>query len=377
MNMDNKLRILEVCFGYGKGGLELYMLNIIKNLYERNHFTIGMAPYDSYIGQKISEMNVSFYPVYPFQRYLDFKIAKQITEIIKKNSIDIIHAHRSTDLSTLILAKRKVKSVKLIFTQQMESRRKKKDIFHRWIYKQIDGIITITNRIKKQVIQNTIIDPKKVFRLYYGIDTSKYKPDNEQSQFIRKEYGISKNDVVIGIVGRLEEGKGQHILLKAISLLKKLLPRIKIMIIGAETIGQSGYTEYLKQLVGKLNLANQVIFTGFHEDVYKITSALDIIVLATEKETFGLSLIECMAQEIAPIGTAAGGVPEIIIPGFNGILVPPLDENKLSGALEKLIIDEDYRKKISQNARETVQHKFGIENHLNNLEKIFFRVIKS
>ena len=147
------------------------------------------------------------------------------------------------------------------------------------------------------------------------------------------------------------------------------------MIIGAETIGQFGYTEYLKKLVDELALTNNVIFTGFHENVYKITSALDIIVLATKKETFGLSLIECMAQEIAPIGTDAGGVPEIIVSGINGILVPPLDEEKLSKALKKLIIDEDFRKRISRNARETIQHKFRLKNHLHDLEKIFYQVI--
>ena len=222
--MDNKLRILEVCFGYGKGGLEMYMVNILKYLNERGHFTIGVAPYDSYMEQKILKMNIPFYPSLPSRRYLDFKIAKQISDIIKKNNIDIIHAHKSTDLSTLILAKRGVKQVKLIFTQQMESNRKKKDIFHQWIYKHVDGIITITDQIKKQVVQNTSIDPQKVFRLYYGIDMAKYKPDNVQGQVIRKEYGISKNDIVIGIVGRLDKGKGQHVLLKSISLLKKLLP---------------------------------------------------------------------------------------------------------------------------------------------------------
>ena len=72
----------------------------------------------------------------------------------------------------------------------------------------------ITDQIKKQVVQNTSIDPQKVFRLYYGIDMAKYKPDNVQGQVIRKEYGISKNDIVIGdTIIQIRDHQFTHVIL--------------------------------------------------------------------------------------------------------------------------------------------------------------------
>ncbi len=372
---SDKLRILEICFSNGKGGLELYMANIGQYLAERGHQASYGAKADSFLYEKLSMREAQLFPLIPNRRYLDFGLANKIAAVIRENKIDIIHAHQSADLSTLILSRNKAGRGKLVFTQQMESSRTKKDLFHRWVYGNLDALIAITDRIKNQAEENTPLPPQKIHRLYYGIDLKRFRPDPRQRDSSRKKFGISSEEVAIGMVGRLEEGKGQHILLQAIGRLEAQLPRIKVLLIGSETVGQSGYENRLKQLAKELGIGQRVIFTGFQEDVPAVSAALDITVLATKKETFGLSLIETMAQEIAPIGTAAGGVPEIIDDDMNGLLVPSFDIDALANALQKLISDPALRKRFGDRARKTVQEKFNLEDHLAGLEKIFFGVI--
>ncbi|MEJ2633739.1 MAG: glycosyltransferase family 4 protein [Calditrichia bacterium] len=374
-SQSDKLRILEICFSNGKGGLELYMANIGQYLAERGHQVWYGAKADSFLYEKLSTREVSLFPMTPKRRYLDFKIANKIAATIRENKIDIIHAHQSADLSTLILSRNKAGRGKLVFTQQMESSRTKKDLFHRWVYGNLDALIAITDRIKNQAEKNTPLPPQKIHRLYYGIDLKRFKPDPRQRDSSRKKFGISSEEVAIGMVGRLEEGKGQHILLQGMGRLQEQLPRVKVLLIGSETVGQRGYESRLKRLAEELGIGQRVIFTGFQEDVPAVSAALDITVLATKKETFGLSLIETMAQEIAPIGTAAGGVPEIIEDDMNGLLVPSFDIDALANALQKLINDPALRKRLGVRARKTVQEKFNLENHLAGLEKIFFDVI--
>ncbi len=378
MSSEQKtLRILEVCFSQSGGGLELYMANISDQLRRVGHRVWSMAPPGSFLETRLRRQQLDYLPLQPRLGYLDVFTARRLAAWLRSKEVDILHAHQSRDLSTLILAKKLAGRGKVVFTQQMESSRKKKDPFHHWVYRNLNGLIAITERIKRQVEENTPLPPERAFRLYYGIDLERFRPNPPQRQRTRRQYGIAPDELVVGIVGRLEEGKGQHLLLQAVARLKELLPRLRVMIIGGETIGQSGYLDYLQRLSRELQLEKRVIFTGFQEDVPAVAAALDIVVLATKKETFGLSLIECMAQEIAPIGTDAGGVPEIIQDGENGLLVPPLNPDALAAALERLILDEALRRRLAQQARRTVEARFDLRCHLEGLEKIFYHVLNA
>jgi glycosyltransferase involved in cell wall biosynthesis len=368
------MRILEICFSHSLGGLELYMADISLHLVKNGFDVWTIVPDNSELQKRLQQNGLNSYPMSPKFPYLDIFLAKKISRIIKDNKIDVIHAHKSTDLSSLIIAKKFAKRSKIIFTQQMESSRKKKDIFHNWVYKNLDGLIAITEIIKNQVALNTLLPLNRLFHLYYGINLEKFRPNLNQREIIRKKYKILSKEVVVGIVGRLEEGKGQQILIRAVNQLKNLIPQLKVLIIGSETINKIGFLDYLKNLVKTLKLSDRIIFTGFEENVHTITAALDIVVLASRKETFGLSLIECMAQNIAPIGTDAGGVPEIICNGENGFLVPPFDVPALSQAIKLLVENDSLRIRIATRARETVITKFELTSHLRKLEEIFKQV---
>ncbi|HCJ67179.1 MAG TPA: glycosyl transferase, partial [Elusimicrobia bacterium] len=114
-----------------------------------------------------------------------------------------------------------------------------------------------------------------------------------------------------------------------------------------------------------------VIFTGFRNDIPEMLSVIDIFVLASYCEAFGLVLVEAMAMKKTVIGTDAGGVPEIIEHNKSGLLVPPRDYKNLARAIRNLVSDWSLCRTLSQNARETVEKKFSLEKHLQGIEKIY------
>lgn len=372
-----KIKILEICFSRSLGGLELYSANISSYLKKRGHNVLAVVSPESELHNHLLNKKIETITIRPRQRYLDYTSAKKIARIIREKDFEIVHIHQSTDLSTAILAKKIAGQGKVVFTQQMESNRRKKDIFHNWVYRNLDGLISITERIRQQVSRNTKLPPNRLYQLYYGIDLNQFQPDGEQRERARSKFGISRDEQVIGLVGRLEKGKGQHILLEAAGRLIGSFPKIKIMLIGGETMGQSGHLNYLKNLAATKKIKDLVIFTGFREDVPAVTAALDVVVLCSRKETFGLSLIECMAQQTVPIGTNTGGVPEIIQDGMNGLLVPPFEVEALTSAIKSLLADPSLKNKLAENARKTVQEKFNLESHLEGLEEIFIKVLKN
>ncbi len=366
------LNILELCFSRSAGGLELYMANISRSLRERGHNVTAVVHPESFLAGRLSGAGVPTFPLRHRMRYLDVFTAVKLARLIGKRHIDILHLHQSKDLSTAILARKIAGRGKILFTQQMESSRRKKDFFHRWVYRNLDGLIPITRRIELQVKRNTAIPANRIFQLYYGIDLRRYFPNKILRESWREQYGISPRETVIGTVGRLEPGKGQQYFLSAAAQVKKRLNNLRFIIIGGETVGQHGFLAELKRLCRRLGLENDVIFTGFVENVHELLNVLDVVVLATKKETFGLSLIEAMAVGVAPIGTNAGGVPEIIEHNRNGLLVPPLDAETLAEAMFKLAGDRGKRRRMAQAARKTVEEKFDIQEHLYRLEKIFY-----
>lgn len=369
--------ILEICFSQSAGGLELYMANISKYLFERGHRVLAVVPPSSFLHQRLRNQEMNLLAMAPRWRYMDFLTALQLARIIKRNSIHLLHVHQSADLSTAILAKKIAGRSKVIFTQQMESARKKKDVFHRWVYGNLDVLIGITRRICIQVKNNTPLPPERIFQLYYGINLRRFFPSKILRETWRQHFGIAPDEVVIGMVGRLEKGKGQDIFLQAAAEVTKKLPNLRFVLIGGETVGQTGYLSFLKSLAENLGIASKVTFTGFVENVHELTNMLDVIVLASKKETFGLSLIEAMATGAVPIGSNAGGVPEIIEHNQNGLLVPPQDPGALAKAMFRLAGDPARRKRLAQAARETVVKKFNLEMHLENLETIFSTVLNS
>lgn len=368
----NPLNILELCFSRSAGGLELYMANISRALLERGHNVTAMVHPDGFLAGRLQGTGVPLFPLRNHLDYLDLFAAVKLARLIRNKRIDILHLHQSKDLSTAILARKMAGRGKILFTQQMESSRRKRDLFHRWVYRSLEGLIAITRRIELQAKRNTAIPAERVYQLYYGIDLRRYFPNKILRESWRELYGIGPRETVIGTVGRLEPGKGQQYFLSAAAEVKKRLNNLRFIIIGGETVGQHGFLEQLQKLSRRLGLENDVIFTGFVENVHELLNVLDVVVLATKKETFGLSLIEAMAVGVAPIGTNAGGVPEIIEHNRNGLLVPPLDAETLAEAMFKLAGDPGKRRRMAQAARKTVEEKFNIQEHLLRLEKIFY-----
>jgi len=251
----------------------------------------------------------------------------------------------------------------------MESSRRKRDIYHRWVYSRLTKVLTITERMRKLVIKNIAVNPEKVETLYYGIDTKEIRSHAEPKEAIRERWHIPADAFVVGIVGRLEKQKGQELLLQACAKLKDKIPALSVMIVGDETVGQSGELQRLKTLADDLLLADQVVFSGYQNPPGVIVPAFDVSVLATRKETFGLVILEAMALGIPVIATDAGGVPEIIEDGVNGLLIPPDDSGALVAALMRLYSEGDLHKKFSINGKQTVETRFSVEAQVEGLER--------
>ena len=327
------MKILELCLSTGVGGLELYAVRTATQLLARNIDCIAAVVNGTMTATRMQQAGVATIPCKKASRFFPLLTAKRLARLIDQQQIDIIHMHWARDLNLAVLTKRLARRpVKLVYTRQMMLTRSKHDAYHRALYRHVDLFLTITRELCELARRYLPMPADAIQTLYYGVQQPSALTDAEKTA-LRQSMQIPANAFAIGMVGRIEEGKGQHLVINALQQLQMQGIDAHVTIIGP--VMDQAYMDDLHNIVKKQNMSAQVTFYGSHDNPIEIMSVFDVVVLATRQETFGLVLIEAMRNGVAVVGTNAGGVPEIIDDGVTGLLFEPDNADNLA---EKLML---------------------------------------
>jgi len=168
---------------------------------------------------------------------------------------------------------------------------------------------------------------------------------------------------LIGLVGRISPWKGQHIFLQAAAMVRRQFPQARFQIVGAALFSEEAYEKEVRDLAATLNLTDAVEFTGFRKDVPDLVAGLDVLVHAsTTGEPFGQVVIEGMAAAKPIVATRGGGIPEIVIDGVTGLLVPMGDAAAMASAICRLLENPALARRMGQRGRQRALEQFTIEH---------------
>lgn len=374
------MNILELCLSSGLGGLELYVFRSSEALQgsqiNKNSVIPVLQPASKLEQYYKKHSNFKTLHIKHFFSPLPLINARRLATIIDTHSIDVIHMHWGKDLPLAAFAKAFSKrKPALVYTRQMMITREKDDIYHNYLYHQLDLMLTITNELeclcKKFIPRFT----DKITTLYYGVKKPKQILDAKAIQQQRKKLGFKKNDFIAGLIGRLEESKGQHLLIKALHTAKKNGHTIKALIIGHEM--NHGYRDTLKQQANKLGVLENIVFLDFTSEPQHLMQLCDCVVLASAQETFGLVLPEAMRAGVAAIGSNSGGVPEIIEHEKTGLLFKTGDSDSLQQQLLRLHMDTSFKNTISEQGNKSANNNFNNTLHFKKLEQYLLGTIKN
>lgn len=177
---------------------------------------------------------------------------------------------------------------------------------------------------------------------------------------------------VIALVGRIAGWKGQHIFIQAAATVLAQFPQARFWIVGAPLFGEYEYEQELHTMVQDLAVADQVEFLGFRDDVPALLAQVDVVVHAsTLGEPFGQVVIEGMAAAKPVIATNGGALPEIVLPGETGLLVPMGDAPAMAEAIQTLLADPVRAAAMGIAGRRRVQNRFTISHTARKIEKLY------
>ena len=194
---------------------------------------------------------------------------------------------------------------------------------------------------------------RKIRILHNGVDPAEFT-DVKDSQ-CRAEFGFAATDQVVGIVAALRPEKDHETFLRAARLVVDIRPNTRFLVVG-----DGPGRPQLEALCGHLGIDSNVVFLGARQDVALILRAMDVFVLSSRTECFPISVLEAMATGLPVVCTEVGGIPEIVIDGVTGFLVPGGDSRGLADRLLEVLSDPAIANRMGSAARERVEAEFDL-----------------
>ncbi|MBM3247932.1 MAG: glycosyltransferase family 4 protein [Candidatus Omnitrophica bacterium] len=237
-----------------------------------------------------------------------------------------------------------------------------------------DKIIYISESLRQEFIKANISRQENSVSIYSGIEVEKFRINiniTEKKQVL----GLSKDDFIVGVVSRLEEGKGNDYVIEAIPKVAQHVSGIKFIFVG-----EGELKEDLEKLSQKLGVQDKILFLGPRQDVPELLQVFDIVCLASLYEGMGRVLLEAQAAGKPVVATKIGGIIDVVSENKTGFLVSPRDTDALSQAIIRLAQDHNLRKQMSEEARRFVDYRFSsakmVVDILNVYEELVFKNIR-
>lgn len=233
-----------------------------------------------------------------------------------------------------------------------------------------EKIVALTNREKKDHILFKIAEEDKFSVIYSGIELNILKESSsEEKQNLKKELGIPENSLIVGTAGRLVPVKGPEFLVKASKYIISKYPDTYFMFTGDGPLEQD-----LKRKALEMGISDNIIFLGWRDDLAKIISIYDIFVLPSLNEGMGRVLVEAMALGKSIVASNVGGIPDLIVHGKNGFLVPPKNPKELAKYIQVLLEDKDKREKMGLAGKE-MAYNFTSERMVEKIANLYKKLL--
>ena len=242
----------------------------------------------------------------------------------------------------------------------------------RWASRRMGTMVCMTRAVLDYCREHGLA-PHDARVVYDAIDEAWLQPTRSANE-IRGELGLPADATCLGILGNVQEWKGQRVLVDAMEQVTRRRPNAHCLIVGGVHRAGEVYADELRRRVGQLGLSERVHFLGFREDVPDIINALDVVVHASVRpEPFGRVILEGMLLGKPVVATKAGGVLELIEHNKTGYLVPPGDTSALADCLITILAQPERAAAMGREAREWARNQFSLARQVEEMGQIYER----
>lgn len=344
------MKILHIESGRHLYGGARQVLYIMEGLTKQGITNLLACP----TGAHIAAPARSFANVFemPMKGDLDVGLTARLKQLIAREKPDLVHIHsrRGADVWGGLAAR--LAGIPCVLSRRVDNPEKP------WLvnlkYRLYDHIITISQGIR-QVLLSEGVPPEKVDCVRSAVDAKPYQIDYDKHAF-RASLGLAPETLIAGTVAQLIPRKGHRHLFAALPQVVAHHPDLQVLIFGRGPLEAE-----LRQTIVAQGLQNNVRLMGFRDDLPALLGCLDLLIHPADMEGLGVSLLQAAAAQVPIIATRAGGMPEAVHDGVNGLLINPGDIHGLVTAMKRLLDDQELRTQMGVAGRQIVLSEFSVE----------------
>lgn len=280
------------------------------------------------------------------------RAAWRMSRLLDRLRPDVVHAHDAHALAVAAAACALAGRERpfLVASRRVDFRVRRNPL-SRWKYARVDRFLCASDAIRSMLIEDGVAAGKTVV-IYEGVDVDGIARLPQID--VHGELGLPPGAPVVGNIAALVPHKGQKDLLDAAARVVAEIPEARFVIVGAGELEGA-----LVRQIARLGLKRHIVLTGFRADARSLLKGFDLFVMSSVTEGLGTSVLDAMACGRAVVATRAGGIPESVVDGETGLLVPVREPAALASAVVRLLRDADLRRALGSAGRTRARARFS------------------
>lgn len=226
-----------------------------------------------------------------------------------------------------------------------------------------DALVALTESEKREHLREGVGRPEQWAVIPSGVEMERYQ---RQSALRRQDVGLPQDAFVVGCVARLVPVKGVEDAIEATAQLRSLSTPVHLVLVG-----DGPQRPALERLVTALRLQDRAHFFGLRRDVPDLLPLFDVVVLLSRNEGMGRVIVEAQAAGVPVVATRVGGIPDLVVEGITGILVPPADPAALADAIRSLAEDRGAWARMKAAARTHVAQGLSADAMVRSVDALY------
>ena len=345
------MKILHVETGRHLYGGPQQVIYLITALAERGHDSILVCPPGSGIDRAARLAGIHVRNLF-CAGDLDLPFAYRLVQYLQNEKPDLVHCHSRRGADMLGGLAASFADIPAVVSRRVDNVEMR--LMATLRYRPFKKIIAISETIAR-VLREHDVDESRIEIIRSAVDTEQLSRDVDCSA-VRNEFGVPDDACVVAAAGQLIPRKGHRFLLQAIADLRHSYPQVRLVIFG------EGYlNNQLRALAAELGLGDVAQFAGFRDDLDDYMGCIDIFAHPALAEGLGVAALKASAAAVPVVGFEAGGLPEAVVDGKTGMLVPAEDTDALRKAIAALVDDPHRRKAMGAAGQERMQNEFSID----------------
>jgi len=349
-----------------RGGQNQVLLTMM-GLRQLGHHVVLVAHPDGELRQRAAEGGeiVALAP----KAEVDFSAAWKLSRILRRLAPDVVHAHdpHAVAVASLALSLGSPDPPPALVAARRVDFHLKGNSFSRWKYRQVDCFVCASAAIRQMLLADGVEEARAV-TVHEGVDVERIARTPVVD--VRAELWLPHDAPVVGNIAALVPHKGQRHLIDAAAIVVREIPDARFVILGDGELKHD-----LEHQVRTLGLDRRVLLPGFRADAVGLLGGFDLFVMSSVTEGLGTSVLDAMAARRPVVATTAGGIPEVVVDGETGLLVPPRDHTAMAGAIVSLLRDPDQRLRMGEAGFQRVFTRFSAERMVRETAAVYEAVL--